>query len=118
MYCNIGPYNLYFDYYGNTGLEEAGSVAVSGIQSSPNPFSDLTSISFNLSQPSPVTLSVYSITGHLVATLAQGETLGSGNHTIQWQGQNQAGTPVSPGVYFCHLRADGIEKTHMMVRVR
>jgi hypothetical protein len=121
MYCDIGSYNLYIDYYGNTGVSDNTTgitVAVNGIQSCPNPFSDLTSIGFSLSQSSPVTLSVYNITGQLVTTLVPGETLGGGNHTIQWNGQDQTGSSVSPGVYFCHLRATGIEQTHMMVRTR
>ena len=83
------------------------------IQNVPNPFNATTNISFNLANSSPVTISIYNIAGQLVSTLADNQSFNEGSHSVQWDGQS-----FSPGVYFCHLSADGISQTHRMLMVR
>jgi len=121
MYCDIGPYNLYLDAFNFTGVEDfftGIAPATGGIHTNPNPFSGMASISFDITQAGPVTLSVYNIAGQLVTNLVPGQTLASGNHVVQWDGNDLNGSPVAPGVYFCRLTTAGVEETHMMVRTR
>lgn len=122
LYTNWnGNYRLMFDWWGNTGIGDTETSSVLGttfITSAPNPFYATTNINFNLSQSSPVTISVYNVAGQLVNTLADNQNFNEGSNSVQWNGRNEAGTMVSPGVYFCRLSADGISQTHRMLMVR
>lgn len=112
-------YNLMFDWWNNTGIDGAPETTAPGmIQNAPNPFSAITNISFNLTQSSPVTISIYNVAGQLVTTLADQQSFNEGSNSVQWDGLNESGTMVSPGVYFCRLSADGISRTHRMLMVR
>jgi hypothetical protein len=112
-------YNPMFDWWGNTGIDGAPEATAPGmIQNAPNPFSATTNISFSLTQSSPVTISIYNVAGQLVTTLADNQSFNEGSNSIQWDGRNESGTSVSPGVYFCRLSANGISRTHRMLMVR
>ena len=120
LYTNFtSNYRLMFDWWGNVGIDDASDATTPGmIQNAPNPFNATTNISFNLTQNSPVTISIYNIAGQLVTTLADNQSFNEGSNSVQWDGQNESGTRVSPGVYFCRLNADGISRTHRMLMVR
>ncbi len=66
----------------------------------PNPFNPETTISFQLTKSSYVTLKVYNIKGELIETLISGNVL-AGSHSYEWKPEN-----VASGVYFCRL-SDG-----------
>jgi flagellar hook assembly protein FlgD len=53
-----------------------------------------------------VNLSVYDISGRLVATVVDGVS-GPGEHVARWSGLDRAGRPVASGVYFMRLTIDG-----------
>lgn len=74
---------------------------------SPNPFNTDTSISFLLTDNSPVTLDIYNIAGQKVRSYSW-ETPSTGAvHTLTWDGRNDDGSQVSSGVYFTVLRQHG-----------
>jgi hypothetical protein len=65
----------------------------------------------------PVTLKVYDILGRKVATVAN--ELGTpGKHTVKWDGKNDAGEPVSSGIYLYQLRAGSSVMTRKLVFVK
>ncbi|MBE0637152.1 MAG: T9SS type A sorting domain-containing protein [Bacteroidales bacterium] len=74
-------------------------------QNLPNPFSDKTDISYTLSEAGLVNLEVYNIRGDLVRTLVK-EIQTAGDFTVEWNGTNDAGYRVVPGVYFCRLQTE------------
>lgn len=74
-------------------------------QNFPNPFNPETTITFDLAHESPVTLTIYDVTGQIVRTLIQGTVMGPGNYQQIWNGTNRNGMKVSSGVYFYELRA-------------
>ncbi len=111
-------YALMYDWFGNTGIDDAPVATPGMIQNAPNPFNATTNISFNLTQNTPVTISIYNIAGQLVTTLADNQSFNEGSNSVQWDGQNESGTRVTPGVYFCRLNANGISQTHRMMMVR
>jgi hypothetical protein len=86
-------------------------------QNVPNPFNPSTDISFNLSQPTFVTLSVYSVTGRMIATLLQAQ-LDPGNHVVPWNGHDRFGQAVGSGVYFYRLQTDDSFVTRKMLLLR
>ena len=58
---------------------------------------------FGVSKADRVQVRVYDVTGRLVRTLADRE-FPAGNHSLVWNGRDDAGTQVARGVYFTQLR--------------
>ncbi len=71
-------------------------------QNYPNPFNPATTLAFDLPAPSEVRLAVYDLQGRLVKTVAAGR-YEAGRHSAVWDGSDDAGKPVSSGVYFYRL---------------
>ncbi|MBU1675226.1 T9SS type A sorting domain-containing protein, partial [bacterium] len=69
----------------------------------PNPFNPKTEIRFVLTRDNLTQLNIYSIRGELVRTLASGR-LESGEHIVNWDGNDFSGQKVSSGTYFARLR--------------
>ena len=86
-------------------------------QNYPNPFNPQTTIAFSLATKGHVSVRVYNVSGQLVRTLAN-ETRDSGAHTVTWDGRDQAGSPVSSGVYFYKLEAGSFAQTKKMVLLK
>lgn len=83
----------------------------------PNPFNPVTRIAYELPRKSPVTLSVFDLTGRRVKTLVS-EVQGTGRHEVLWNGTNDAGRSVSSGVYFYKLESNSFSKTRKMMLVK
>jgi thermitase len=78
-------------------LQPPGSFALYG--NYPNPFNPSTSISYQLSATSVVSLKIFDAIGREVATLVHG-TKPPGQHIASWDARG-----YSSGVYFCRLQA-------------
>jgi len=104
-----------------TGINDDGGTALPKSpvlhQNYPNPFNPATTIAFNLSHASRITLHVYDMTGKKVRTLINGH-YAAGHHTLLWNGTNDAGQAVSSGVYFYRLEAGNFRQTRKMLLVR
>jgi endonuclease I len=83
----------------------------------PNPFNPSTTIRFELPHRGNVRLSVYDLSGRLVAVLVDG-VLGPGLHDAVWTGRDGHGVPVGSGVYFCRMEAEGFTGTTKMVLLK
>jgi len=72
---------------------------------------------FELDTPTEVTLSVYDFLGEKVFDVLDAETLDAGMHgPYQWDGNNNSGYSVSPGMYFVHFRtSDGERHIHKIL---
>jgi hypothetical protein len=75
----------------------------------PNPFTASTTISYSLSQPGQVELTVYNTAGQIVRTLVSANR-NAGEHSVSWNGIDERGNQVPAGVYFCRLRISGSYK--------
>jgi hypothetical protein len=71
-------------------------------QNAPNPFRVSTRIDFALARESLVTIEVFDVSGRRVRTLLA-ESRGPGTHTAVWNGLDESGREVSPGIYFYKL---------------
>lgn len=80
-------------------------------QNYPNPFNPTTTIELALPQDSEVQLVIYDISGRRVRTLVQA-VLPGGFHEIVWDGRNDAGQPVSSGVYLYRVAAVAHSPVH------
>ena len=87
------------------------------LQNEPNPFSHLTSISYQLPADARVLLSVHDVCGRLIASLVD-EQQHAGFHTLHWNGKSEDGTTLPSGVYFYRLTAHGSRRCGKMILLR
>ena len=79
---------------------------------SPNPFNPVTKVSYYLPERQRIQLSVYDVSGHLVAVIDEG-LRGAGEHTVEWNARG-----VASGVYFSRLEAGVYTRTQKMILLR
>ncbi len=81
----------------------------------PNPLNPSTNIQYVLPEQSKVSLKVYDVRGHEVATLVDGQ-VGAGHHTVVWDAKNRAGKSVPSGTYLVRMVAgDGVRVTKLLL---
>jgi hypothetical protein len=90
-------------------------------QNNPNPFSSRTTISFILASYEHLneyTLSIYNIHGQLIKTFYGRENNFWVKTDIVWDGKDEDGKKVAPGVYFYKLEygQDAVTKKMILVR--
>lgn len=78
-------------------------------QNIPNPFNPITTIQFSLPQAGQTQINIYNSLGQHVRTF--GDYLQAGEHTIKWNGRNDAGRKVASGVYFMYFIFETDKKT-------
>lgn len=84
------------------------------IKNFPNPFNSSTRITYELLEDNYVTLRIYDISGREVATLVdQGQE--QGDLSIMWDGKDNIGQPVSPGIYLYRIQARRYGHTRKMI---
>jgi hypothetical protein len=83
----------------------------------PNPFNPSTTVEFNLPKRGEVVVTIFNILGQPVRILAH-ETLAAGEHSITWDGTNDAGHNVASGVYFCRVETATQRATVKMLLLR
>ena len=90
-------------------------IVLGGVEVVPNPFSpngdrvnDRARVLygvFKLVEPVSVTGAIYDLSGRRVRELFGGRQ-GSGSHAADWDGRDEAGDLVAPGLYLCRIRVD------------
>jgi len=100
-----------------TGVKEGTSLPTAFTLEAcrPNPFSRATAVRFGLPLPARVNLGVFSVTGELVRTLANGD-LAAGWHSLTWNGADNSGRSVSRGVYYLRFVTPGHSSVSKLVR--
>lgn len=104
---------------GETGIEDGASAhRVALAAPSPNPFSELSRLSFTLPERKAVRLAIYDVSGRLVRTLVDDE-LAAGAHHMTWDGRSGEGSRCGSGIYFARLNTvDGTAASRKLVRVK
>jgi len=84
----------------------------------PNPFNPRTTLNFTVTQRGPVTLTIHDASGRRVRMLVD-EVLEPGtDHSVIWDGRNDADHPVPSGVYFARLRESNRESACKLALIR
>ena len=66
---------------------------------------------------SHVRLDIYDVAGRRVRTLLDGQRTAT-RHTVVWDGRNDAGDGMPPGVYFVRLEAPSLIETREVVLLK
>ncbi|HEX9749952.1 MAG TPA: T9SS type A sorting domain-containing protein [candidate division Zixibacteria bacterium] len=98
---------------GNNALPRAFSLG----QNYPNPFNAGTVIPFSTEQYGHVRLDVYNILGRRVTTLVD-EDMEASQYSVDWDGTDSDGRPVSTGVYFYRIETDINVATRKMLLLK
>ena len=83
----------------------------------PNPFSNKTTLSYELPERGYINVSVYNILGQKVKKLESG-IKNSGIHTITWNGTNDSGEKLCSGIYILRAKAGEKQVTEKLVLLR
>ena len=86
-------------------------------QNCPNPFNLATTISYDLSRRSHVTIEVFNLLGERVQTLVD-EVKHSGSYTVYWDGTSTNGQTVATGVYLYCFQAGSYVETQKMLLLK
>ena len=81
-------------------------------QNYPNPFNPVTTLSYDLSDDVMVSISIYDMNGKVVMDLLKDHQT-AGHRSAQWNGTNNAGQPVSAGLYLYTIQAGAVSYTHL-----
>jgi flagellar hook assembly protein FlgD len=83
----------------------------------PNPFNPSTTIRYELSEKSNVTLNVVNVYGQTVRTIDQSQRP-PGVHSVSWDGRSDTGAVVASGVYFYTIKAGASSQTRSMTLLK
>ena len=104
-----------------TGVEAESDTAGPGsfalLGAYPSPFNESTRVRYTLPRAARVSLRVLDVLGKPVRILAGGQQA-AGEHTVRWDGRDDAGQPLPSGVYLIRLEAGGQVATRKVVLVR
>ncbi len=102
-----------------TGIENQKSIqkSISLNQNFPNPFSERTELSFNLSKPESIELYITDLNNKRIKTLLK-EPLAPGVYNYIWDGNNTNGVACPSGIYYAILKTkNGITETRKMIKI-
>jgi agmatine deiminase len=100
-----------------TGNKLAGGARVLLGNCYPNPMQSGTTIPFTLAEPTAVQLQVLDLRGRIVRTLVSGSRM-QGASRVQWNGTDDQGAQVPPGIYICRLATNSEVRTGRIVVIR
>ena len=83
----------------------------------PNPFHGETTLRFYVPTARQVEIAIYDTRGRSVAGLLD-ETVAPGWREATWDGKDEAGKPVSSGIYFCRMATNRASTSQALVLVR
>ena len=87
-------------------------------QNYPNPFNPLTTIGFELSKLSNISLIIYDVLGKEIYRLIDNEELNAGEHQMVWNSLKESGGKAASGIYFYRLIADKQTLSHSMILLK
>jgi hypothetical protein len=83
----------------------------------PNPFHQTVALAISLAQAGPIELSIYSVDGRKVRTLASGSHQ-PGNFRFTWDGRDEDGNTMAAGVFYARFVAGTIRTTRAITYLR
>jgi hypothetical protein len=101
-----------------TGIgDEPGAGELRLHPSSPNPFRADTRIAYDIVEPAPVRLLVFDLSGRVVRRVLDSAEQGAGSYSATWDGRDEDGSRVVPGLYFFCLETLGQSRTQKVLLI-
>ena len=88
-----------FSYENPVGIKESVPLQDLYFNIMPNPFSSSTYINFTIHDAEVVSLRIIDIQGNIINNLMNDKNIEKGDYQIKWDGTNNSGILISPGVY-------------------
>jgi len=85
---------------GDLTVETGGALRI--VATMPNPATGQVIVAFAVPKPGRVEVSIYDVAGRRVRAL-DSRRLKAGTHRLTWNGLNDGGERVNPGMYFCRV---------------
>ncbi len=105
-------FNGNYTYSNTVEVDVIAPLIFSLSQNYPNPFNPTTKINYSVPFDSKVTISVYSITGELVAELVN-DFVSAGSYSIDFDGSN-----IASGMYIYKMSAGNFTQTNKMMLIK
>ena len=86
-------------------------------QNYPNPFNPVTRFRYDLPEDALVNITIYDMMGRVVKTLINDQQT-AGYKSLHWNATNDAGSPVSAGIYLYMIQAGDFRQTKKMVLLK
>jgi hypothetical protein len=86
-------------------------------QNFPNPFNPTTTIAYSIPENSKVKLTIYNLTGRRITDLVQSQ-ISAGIYSVNWDGTNDTGHPVSSGLYLYTIETDNFRAMKKMIYMK
>ena len=86
-------------------------------QNYPNPFNPVTTLRYDLTEDAFVNITIYDMMGRVVKTLVNNQQ-NAGFKSVIWDATNDAGSPVSAGLYLYTIQAGAFRQTKKMVLLK
>jgi hypothetical protein len=100
-----------------TAAGDLPSAVAFGLRATPNPARGPATIAFDLPRGGGVDLALFDLAGRRVRTLARG-ALPGGRRQIAWDGRDDRGREVAPGVYLCRIDALVASESRRIIKLR
>ena len=84
----------------------------------PNPFAEVTEITYSIQKPSFVSLEIVDLLGKRIRLL-KSDYVEDGKHTVQWDGTNDEGKIAGNGIYLCTMSSNHLPvqtKTLLLIK--
>ncbi len=101
-----------YSYSNDIEVEVTSPLTFSLSQNYPNPFNPTTKINYSIPSDSKVTISIYSITGELVAELVN-DFVSAGSYSVDFDGSN-----LASGMYIYKMTAGSFTQTNKMMLMK
>ena len=86
-------------------------------QNYPNPFNPVTRFRYDLPEDALVNITIYDMMGRVVKTLINDQQT-AGYKSLHWNATNDAGSPVSAGIYLYMIQAGDFRQTKKMILLK
>ncbi|NOZ73996.1 MAG: T9SS type A sorting domain-containing protein [FCB group bacterium] len=112
-----GPFALTLNSEVTMGIEPEIPHEFALRQNYPNPFNPVTTLEYALPRETAVVLQIYDIRGQVVKTLVN-RSQPAGYQAIIWDGTDDAGRPVSSGMYIYRITAGSFTDTKKLMLLK
>lgn len=98
------------------GINHSLKTDAINLKSYPNPYTNATTIEYNVSSKAFVELHIYNNLGERVATLVN-KKVNAGHYKTVWNGKNDFGERVPTGIYLYMINYKDVKETRRLIRI-